>query len=230
MKNFERFFTGLIDYADFFGDTLVPHNYVCDDGYKLGMHVINVRNKRTKLTKEQTSLLNAINFCWNAIKIHRVFPGNFEKYFASIQEYYEKHGDCNIPQLYVNERGEKVGLYATRIREMKNTFNKKQIERLNGIHFIWAYKNKRMNFEEFCSRYQEYEQRVGHKYVPNRYIEPDGIRFGQMCRNIRDGRRKTTPEQKARLDEIGFVWDMNKYCKEAGIIREKRGRKKQFNV
>ena len=222
MRNFERFYTALIEYTEFFGDTIVPHDYVCDDGYKLGKDVINVRNRRRKLTKEQISLLNAINFCWDATKLHRIFPNNFERYFASVQEYYEKYGDCNIPQLYINERGERVGIFATRLRSMKDTFNKKQIERLNGINFIWSYKNKRMSFEDFCCRYQEYEQRVGHKYIPNRYVEPDGICLGQMCRNIREGHRKTTPEQKAKLNEIGFVWDMNKYCEENGIPRVKR--------
>lgn len=227
MRNFNTFVQHFSSYVEEFGDGYVPIDYVSSDGYALGNRVRDIRSKNTKLNAKERKKVNKLGFEWDG-RIQRIMPYTFERYYLVIKEYYEKHGNCHISQKYVNENGISVGVYVSYIRKFKHTLNDLQCKKLDDIHFIWGYKNKRLPFDDFCRLYKEYERRFGNKYMSNRYITPDGILLGQMCRNIRTGRRKTTEEEKKKLNEIGFVWDMDKYCLEKGIICDNRGKKKMF--
>lgn len=53
---------------------------------------------------------------------------------------------------------------------------------------------------------EEYKREHGDLLVPAKYCSTDGIKLGSIVSNIRTGARKTTAEEKAKLDELGFVW------------------------
>ena len=64
----------------------------------------------------------------------------------------------------------------------------------------------RRTFDEVIKLLEEYKREYGDCLVPSKYCTADGVKLGNFVHNIRRGGRKTTLEEKARLDELGFVW------------------------
>ena len=62
------------------------------------------------------------------------------------------------------------------------------------------------DFEQIIWLLQNYKERNGDCLVPQSYISEDGIKLGRIVDSIRSGTRKTSKEEKAKLDGIGFVW------------------------
>lgn len=205
MRYFDKFYEQLMEYRESNGDLCVNSRFMTDDGYRLGARVTAIRNGRIKLTEEQKDILNSINFVWNG-KIRGVQEYTFEKYYSAIKRYYDAYGDCLIPQTYIDDKGEKVGLMVTYLRQHKSILNKEQIKMLNEIHFVWNFHNTKTSFEDFCRLHEEFKAKNGHCFIPVKYVTENGIRLGGIANNFRFGKRKVTKEQRAVLDSIGFVW------------------------
>ena len=62
-------------------------------------------------------------------------------------------------------------------------------------------------FDKVIELFEEYKKEYGDLLVPQKYVTANGINLGIVVSKIRTGRRKTTVEEKKRLDEIGFVWN-----------------------
>ena len=63
-----------------------------------------------------------------------------------------------------------------------------------------------IKFDEVFRLIKEYKKEYGHCNVPQCHKTASGISLGVIVSRIRQGGRKITPEQKAELDAIGFVW------------------------
>ena len=61
-------------------------------------------------------------------------------------------------------------------------------------------------FDKVIELLEEYKNEYGDLLVPARYCTVDGINLGRIVSSIRKGARRTTAEEKAKLDELGFVW------------------------
>ena len=60
-------------------------------------------------------------------------------------------------------------------------------------------------FDELVDLLKEYREEYGHCNVPQDY-KVGQVNLGHIVSSIRSGNRKTTSDQKAMLDSIGFVW------------------------
>ncbi|MBQ9266675.1 MAG: Helicase associated domain protein [Clostridia bacterium] len=133
MSNFEEFFGELCKYKEENGNCNVPQAYVLENGFKLGKYVNDVRNGRKKLTDEERARLEEIGFIWRMRKKSRTF----DEVYAMLVAYKEKYGMCRVPQTYVTETGEKLGLYVRDIRCGKREITYEQEVLLNEIGFTW---------------------------------------------------------------------------------------------
>ena len=125
------------DYYLTHGNLLVPVEYRCDDGYRLGQWVSVQRGKKndTKyrpLSEHQIGLLESIGMVWN------VLESKWEKFYSLAEKYYNDNGHLNVPNLYCYD-GVKLGKWISQQRQkvkMKN-YSKERVERLNKIGMIW---------------------------------------------------------------------------------------------
>ena len=63
-------------------------------------------------------------------------------------------------------------------------------------------------WDEWYGRLKDYKQREGHCLVPQHYSDPiSGYRLGQWVAVQRRTKDTLSPERRARLDALGFVWD-----------------------
>ena len=123
-------------YYEAYGNLNVPVSYVSPSGYKLGSWIADRREKgKEKHSKEQQQRLDKLGMIW-------VKPDPWEVRYRLAQEYYEAHGNLNIPSKY---RAEGVWL-AKWVNEQKQIYAGKrkgkalredQVLRLTEIGIDW---------------------------------------------------------------------------------------------
>lgn len=126
------------DYYLAHGNLLVPVEYRCDDGYRLGQWVSVQRGKKndTKyrpLSEHQAELLESIGMVWNTLE------SKWEKFYSLAEKYYVDNGHLDIPTCYCVD-GYKLGKWIYQQRfyaKKKKSYSKERVERLNKIGMIW---------------------------------------------------------------------------------------------
>jgi len=128
-QSWEERFTELVVYEQEHGDCLVPAGYAHKQlaGW-IGTQRTDKR--KGKLDPEKIERLEAIGFVWDAL------GQVWEERFAELVAYKQEHGDCLVPQTYVNKQ---LGRWVAKQRgiKIKGQLAKERFERLNEIGFVW---------------------------------------------------------------------------------------------
>ncbi len=148
-------------YYEAYGNLNVPVSYVSPSGYKLGSWIADRREKgKEKHSKEQQQRLDKLGMIW-------VKPDPWEVRYRLAQEYYEAHGNLNIPSKY---RAEGVWL-AKWVNEQKQIYAGKrkgkalredQVLRLTKIGIDWELRKSQYagGVLEGLGRVKEYKEAV----------------------------------------------------------------------
>ncbi len=182
------------------GNLDVANSYVTADGYKLGAWISNQRENAEKIK------LDAIGMIWKK-------PDSWEARYQLAKEYYEEHGDLNVPPKYTADGvwlnkwlNEQKQIYYGR-REGK-TLTSEQIKRLEAIGMDWKSSAERaweIRYEAVSDFYEEH----GHLDIPKDYILSDGRKIGDWIikqrKYYREGKLST--KQVSMLNDVGMSWD-----------------------
>lgn len=125
------------------GNLLVPQRYICDDGYPLGSWIASRRGgymgygSWSRPTDAQIERLEAIGMVWDVEEY--LWMQNYQL----AKEYFEIHGNLQIPKRYVTECGKHLGLWIQHQRRMylgkqsDKNLSSERIAMLNNIGMIW---------------------------------------------------------------------------------------------
>ena len=166
------------------GHTIVPQDYRIQ-GSPLGKWVMTQREQRL-LTSERRSLLNSIDFCWNA-QVAR-----WNEMFAQLKAFKARHGHTNVPL-----GSSPLGLWVGNQRSRRSRPNPERCAMLNSIDFCWNAHDAQ--WDEMFSQLKAFKVEHGHTNVPR------DTPLGRWVKNQRI--RCTDEERRALLDSIGFDWN-----------------------
>ena len=202
--SFEEVVRHLEEYKEKYGDCLVPQSYTTEDGIHLGNIVSCIRMETRKVSAEEKVILDGLGFVWK-MKARRL---SFKDVIMLLQEYKEKYGDCLVPWSYTTEDGVRLGKVVVNIRSGNRKVSEDEKEMLDNLGFVWKIKTNEsiLSFNQVLRLLQEYKEQYGDCSVPRSYTTEDGIHLGSIVNNIRSGVRKTSEEEKAMLDSLGFIW------------------------
>ena len=206
------------EYFSSHGDLLVPSDYVCSDGYNLGIWIknkrINYKFNKEVLTKKQRHQLEEIGMVWN------VPDQQWNEIYELAKEYYEKHGNLKIPRQYVTESGVQLGMWVSDRRRnyVNNMLTDEQISKLESIGMVWN-----VNADAWEKGLQEATAFYKHNndlIVPRDYISENGYKLGLWISHLREKNKagKLSQEQIDQLNQIGMVWDRQ-------LVRTRRKKK-----
>jgi hypothetical protein len=122
--------------------------------------------------------------------------------------YRQENGHCRVPVTYRDPTtGYQLGVWVQHQRKAQATMPSERRARLDALEFEWdvleAQWEKGVRFLEM------YRQANGHCRVPGDYRDPaSGYRLGSWVGNQRQGQSTISPERRARLDALGFVWEV----------------------
>ncbi len=199
------------------GDLNVPKRYVTESGYTLGSWLATQKRVYSGkvngiLTSEQIKRLENIGICWE--NIHDIA---WHKFYAAAEKYYAEHGNLLVPATDKKLYGVKLGRWIANLRTYKkskiktNYLTDERIKLLDNIGMVWDVFD--YIWEQNYHAAVEYRREFGNLNVNSRYVTADGIRLGAWLHSVRGARKGTsskqspTPEQIAKLDELGMVWD-----------------------
>ena len=192
-------------YREANGDLDVAARYVCEDGFRLGSWIGNMRTMYSgvhgsRLSAERIRRLEELGMIWSCVDY------GFERGCAAAAKYAAEHGDMRVPSGYVNEDGYKLGVWLSNVRQKhrNGTLPGWQARRLEALGMKWesAYGAQ---WESVFTEARRYMSRHGNLEVPAGY-ESNGIRLGRWVRRQRAlleaGR---LPEERARrLETLGL--------------------------
>ena len=211
MRNFGQFYNALYRYKKQNGHLEVKTKYVTPEGLKLGKLVAGVRGNHYVLSLYEREKLNALGFVWHVTKQY-----NKRQSIADIakllKQYQEAFGTVEVPYDYVTENGIRFGtiLSAIRLGIRKITPEQRKILSDMGVSFYreedWKNQESKpyYEFDEVYEALEAYYHEFGNLRIPKSYVTKSGMGLGSILNNLRSGKRKTTPEQKKRLEAIGF--------------------------
>jgi hypothetical protein len=113
------------------------------------------KTKRRKLPyltslHEDIKLLEDFGFALKCPRAHMIY--NWDEWYDKLKAFKEKHGHCNVPQLYKDEDGATVGNFVSKQRknyarfccgEKTGIINPDKIQKLEALGFVWKLRHGR---------------------------------------------------------------------------------------
>lgn len=186
-------FLELVRFKEEYGHCEVPRKH------PLGSWVSNQRQRRRtgQLRKERIERLDKIGFVWS------VRPrGELDEYIDQLLDYRKFYGHVDVPQQ--DKKYRKLGRWVNdqRTKKKNGTLSKEYEDRLNEIGFIWDALEERWN--QRFSELREFHEKHGHFNVPPQFSEyPKLYAWSKKLK-----RRRPLPERFAKLNSIGYDWDV----------------------
>jgi superfamily II DNA or RNA helicase len=203
------FADGLSHYARFVqreghGRVVVDH---MESGYPLGRWLAGKRIERDRgrqsLTPERIAALDALGMVWDP------FAEDFARGLAALERFRADHGHLRVPANYIDPSGVRLGSWVSHRRKeyAAGRLAPERIATLDALGMVWDQLAE--DFARGLAALERFRAAHGHLRVPNRYIDPSGLKLGSWVANRRTdyAAGRLTPERIAALDALGMVWD-----------------------
>ena len=188
------------------GDVLVPQNYTIADGFSLGNWVKMQRFAKTKgkLAACRIAQLDELGFVWDLLDEMWAYA------FQQLQQYKVEHGDVLVPARFKTADGFALGSWVNqrRVAKAKGKLAACRIAQLDELGFVWDPLDEM--WASAFQQLQQYKVEHGDVLVPQNYKIADGFALGNWVKMQRCAKTKgkLAAGRVARLDELGFVWDL----------------------
>lgn len=124
----------------------------------------------------------------------------FEEWYKDFLKYNQ---NGSVPWRFITPEGNRLGRWVNKVRLGRAKLTSEQKEKLSQAGFRWEKIRKTRKFEEWYEDFLKYNQ---NGYVPFDFITPEGNKLGQWVQSIRSGGIKLTCEQKQMLNDVNFIW------------------------
>ena len=197
------------------GDLLIPEDYVCPNGEKLGRWIERQRAKYNRvpsisghLDAGQTEALERIGMVWKL-----EYRRSWNEWMDVLDRYAQAHGNIDVPHSFVLD-GYGLGdwLVKQRLRYAAGELLPEEIGDLEARGVNWSLRTRPRTWEDWFADAAAYHAAHGNLRVPPDYVTAGGNRLGVWItrqRVLYKGRRKgsaLSAEQIQRLESIGMVW------------------------
>ena len=204
-SEWEKHISELRRYKASKGDCNVPDRF--PEYPLLGKWVRYQRTNRHKLSSDRIARLEQIGFDWNP------FHTAWQESFSELEQYKTLHGDCNVPQLYPDNKALATWVANQRFERNAGRLDPERIKQLEKIGFIWDPRNA--SWDAMFASLVEYQREFGDCNVPVLYPQnPQLYRWLVVQRAFRK-KHRLDQHRIDRLSKLGFVWDQNDSAWEA---------------
>lgn len=173
-----------------------------------------IRFRSGVMPPEQKARLDAMGFEWE--NSTRISPSKeehnvalWEGMFAKLLAFRAKHGHCQVPQSKNSDDPLGKWVQRQRYHHNKNTLLPERRQRLQEVSFVW--KSDKLHFAEgWEGRFAEmvaFKEKHGHLHVTKTNESSAGLSHWRDNQRIRLRNGAMKPEQKAKLEAIGFEWE-----------------------
>ncbi len=161
------------------------------------------RQHKAALPAEMISCLHELDFDWQADNAATRW---FYNYYL-LKQFYEVHGHTDLP--FHHAEDPRLGAWVNRQKKQKDKLTDQQIALLGQLNFTWQTEdaNYLKRWETMYDKLKAFHGRHHHSMVPSSYVDNA---LAQWVARQRKGKEKLSPEQIVKLDQLGFVFDIQK--------------------
>ena len=146
--------------------------------------------------------------------------------FELLRAYKKKHGNCNVPWRYEKDRKLGKWVYNQRWSRRKESLSDEKIAKLDSIGFSWNPHNDNWNamFEQLV------QYAIEHGGDCNIAAESsDNPKLAQWVYQQRQMQGVLSEDRRAKLDELGFIWEESNLVKDDQHWLEMLNRLKEYH-
>lgn len=201
--SWDKYYQAAKEYYAEHGDLMPSITDRSYKGVKLSRWIAQLRTYRKSgicpsyLTPERIGRLDAIGMVWD------VPDYIFEKNYAHCLEYYQEHGNLDVPLKYVAKDGTRLGTWVNGIRcaarnassHQKTRLTDAQKSRLDELGFVWEPK-KNILWKQYFAALVSYKKEYGNLDVSVVFTTEDGIPLGAWVRRQRNCRDSLSDEKR----------------------------------
>jgi|CXWL01.1.fsa_nt_gi superfamily II DNA or RNA helicase len=195
-SNWDECFEELVAFKAKHGHCAVPTYWF--ENLTLSAWVNKQRSKKEQLSPARRARLDALGFIWDAEE------AQWDEGFKALHTYHQREGNCRVPWPH-REQNCSLGYWVATQRSEKEQLSPARRTQLDALGFIWD-----AGESEWDKRFKSlhiFHQREGHCRVPRLHRE-GGYPLGSWVEAQRSNKEQLSPERRARLDALGFVWDI----------------------
>jgi hypothetical protein len=176
---------------------------------QLPFRPLRAAKKQNLLTKAKIQALDRIGFTWS------IDPReSWEQRFEELESFKKKHGHCNVPKRYPQNRQLANWVGTLRSLKRRNTLDKRTIRRLDKLGFHWSPPHHRVHcrdLDEFVAFLTAFKKRHGHCD----FLAARGCAGKDLVGWVQDVRKskkqgRLDSQRIRQLDRLGFVWEPRK--------------------
>ncbi|MBF0179297.1 MAG: helicase associated domain-containing protein [Magnetococcales bacterium] len=214
-KRLERF-------AAIHGHARIPEHYDKDPRLSEWCNRQRQMWRRERLAPERIARLHAIRFVWD------LEEAAWEDAFSQFLQFKKWRGHGKLP----NHHPEDVALGKWAERQRREWSLQKlqpaRQERLAEAGFVWDL--EAAAWEAFFLQLQNHHERHGHGRVPKEWPEDPALAvWAEEQRRLRE-RGTLSDDRRARMDALGFVWDLEAWEREERFAELARYRERHGHV
>ncbi len=195
-SGWDEWYGRLKSFAERAGHCSVPRDYR-EGGFNLSRWVAYQRHAAKKLSPDKRAKLDSIGFSWN------VRADEFDKGYSVLVAYHAREGHTRVPSRHM-ESGFRLGSWVASRRKHCDRMSTTQRASLDAIGFIWDPFAE--DFMHGLNQLVAFKARTGHCRVQDGY-KSEGFDLGTWVGTQRRNRDTLSTDRKAKLDDIGFIWD-----------------------
>ncbi len=152
------------------------------------------------------------------IRLNKVLGASWEAMFAMAQEYYQAHGNLDVPRHYITPEGYSLGTWLSTQRKVyagkvAGVLNEGQIEKLNSLGMRWQ-NAWEVSWEKYFAQAEEYYRKNGDLDIASGYVTENGCKLGRWIKRQREICQKIKSEQDDRTEKLSQYNAENEINKE----------------
>lgn len=205
----EKYYKDCQEYYLKNGNLDIPANYVSANNLKIGAWIRKFRQIRQgnitgTLTEQQVQRLNAIGMMWDD-----KFSRQWENGYEHAVQYYNQHGNLDVPTMFVCEDGFALGMWLRRQCDGPNgpavKTTPEQRDRLTALGMSWEIETIEDKWERRYQLAKEWYDEHGHLNIPADY-KADGMWISKWLNEqyqIYHGKRKGKTLTAEQINKLG---------------------------
>jgi hypothetical protein len=200
-KKWNKQYEKLVEFKRKNGHCVVPSTY--QEDMALGIWVSTQRKTHANNTirPDRKNLLDELGFVWKADK-----SAAWNKQYEKLVEFKRKNGTCIVPRTYQEDLSLKWWVSKQRKTHADNIMRRDRMGLLHELGFAWGGGNQDKIWHKQYEQLVEFKQKHGHCLVPTGYQDDTPLALWVNTQRQLHNRNAMGLDRKGRLDEIGFIW------------------------
>lgn len=197
--SWDEWFGRLVEYVSQEGHCRVSKDYQAKGGYRLGLWISNQRANEDTMSRDRKLRLESLSgWVWDSL------AEQWEIGFRYLTEFVASEGHCLLAGNYKTNDGYRLGQWVAAQRKRREVLLQERKNRLEAVPG-WVWDVREAEWDTRFNGLKAYKSEHGNVDVPIKLESGLGMWVSVQRRSEKNG--KLSPEKKARLNEIGFIWD-----------------------